>query len=654
MPTWRMLSAILRSIAVLAPGMPGTLLLWAVVLLGTVAAHTDPAVAAVGEATAFRAVEPCRLVDTRDARRRVPAGRAVEVEVAGRCGVPEDARAVAVTITAVRPDEAGFLTAYPSGSGRPDTSTLNFRAGAVVANLQLLRVGDDGSLRVYTTARTDVLVDVSGAFVPAVGPVSAGRYVPVDAKRVLDTRGGRRPAPGRTHVVQTGAPDGAVAAVVNVTITSTTGRSFVTAHAPDSVLPEASVVNADGPGQVRAAAAVVPVTNGAFALYTSGANHVVVDVRGYFTGADAAAGRDGLFVPIDPVRLTDTRRPAGATGGPRLHDDGAREFSVAKGVGAEAGAVVLNVTLTRTEDRGFVVVHPAGTDPGQTSSVNGESARSTVANLVVTPISERGVTVTTLEATHVVLDAVGWFTGSRQAATGPVPSNDLPPRRRVVIVGDSSFAGMRWNGALGGLQGMRAEPRLDSCRRLVSPSCRGREGFAPRTVQSELLAMAPAGPEDLLVVTTGYNDWHEGFAADFDVVVATARSRGFRHIAWVTYRSDVGYILPGGGVSNYEAMNGLLFAKAASGEYPEVRLWDYDADTAGPPEGWFYSDGVHERTLGSWGTADWISRQVAAFDERPCPQPWAPGEAVADPCPTPGTVLATGRGAPDIAGLYGL
>jgi hypothetical protein len=99
-------------------------------------------------------------------------------------------------------------------------------------------------------------------------------------------------------------------------------------------------------------------------------------------------------------------------------------------------------------------------------------------------------------------------------------------------------------------------------------------------------------------------------------------------------------------------MNAVLAEKMASGLYPDVRVWDLDSYVAGT-DGWFYSDGVHETPLGSWGIADWVSRHVRAFDDRPCAQPLAPGGSIDDPCPNPETLPST-VGLPDIVGLYGL
>ena len=231
-----------------------------------------------------------------------------------------------------------------------------------------------------------------------------------------------------------------------------------------------------------------------------------------------------------------------------------------------------------------------------------------------------------------------------------------PPTGTITIISDSAMAGVRWNGALGGFRGATYDARLQSCRRLVYPSCRGREAVAPKTTKVEIDGLPTPGPSDVLVVATGYNDWESRFSADFDLVVDAARQKGFRHIAWVTYRSQVTYGLPRSSqqrFANYGIMNAILRAKVNSGAFPEVVLWDLDAYTATGANGWFTTDGVHERTLGSWGVADWVSRHVAAMAGRPCPMPWVPGGPIESPCPNPDTLVAA-RGLPNIRVLYGL
>ena len=230
-----------------------------------------------------------------------------------------------------------------------------------------------------------------------------------------------------------------------------------------------------------------------------------------------------------------------------------------------------------------------------------------------------------------------------------------PAVRSATIISDSAMAGVRWNGALDGFRGFEADARLESCRRLVARSCNGREGYRPRTALNEVLNLAPAQPTDVLVIAVGYNDWHVGFGWQSRRVLDAAREKGFNEVAWVTYRELVGYRLPSDSDvtrSNYASMNAELDAIVASGEYPELRLWDLDAYTRGV-RGWFASDGVHELRRGSWGVADWISRHMAAIDGHPCPMPWTPAESPDQPCPNPDPLPAT-RGYPDLSGLYGI
>ena len=613
--------------------------------------------AAPGEATTrFVPVRPCRLLDTRgDAAEPgapLPAGHAVDLDVAGRCDVDDDAIAAALTVTAVDAGGPGYVTLYPGGTERPTASTLNYGAGDVVANMQLTRLGD-GAVTAFTLASAHLVVDVTGYF-ETVSSARSGRFVPLAGGRLVDTRTTQRPTPGSSVTVDTGAagvPADAGAVVVNLTTDQTTGPDVFIAHPTGTSRPTASSLNADRAGQARAAAAIVPVDDARFDVFTRNGNHVIVDLLGYFTGGSADVASDGLFVPVDPFRLVDTRLAAGPAGGPRLWDTGGREFAVDPDVlGAPAqqvAALAVNATVTDTEDAGWVALAAAGVPVPGTSSVNYPSAQLTVANGAFVAVSERGIQARALSGTHVVVDVTGWFTGGPAEAVEAPPTNDVPPPRKVTIITDSALAGVRWSGGLQGLQGFVVDHRMESCRRLVAPSCRGREGYRPRTVVSEIAALPPVGPEDLLVIGTGYDDWWQRFSGDFDTVIAAARAKGFRHIAWTTFRSNVTYA----GLGPYYAiMNDVLRAKVASGDYPEVRIWDYHTYTL-EAAGWFTSDGIHLTRLGAWGSADWISRQVAAYDDRACPQPWAPGEPVETPCPQPDP-LAAERGLPDIVGLY--
>jgi serine protease len=119
----------------------------------------------------FFTLAPCRVTDTRDAALGGPsplaAGSQVDVPVAGRCGVPHTARAIAANLTAVAPDSAGYFTAFPTGRIPPGASLLNHGAGVTRANQATLGLGDLGklSVRVFQpSGSVHVLIDVAGYF----------------------------------------------------------------------------------------------------------------------------------------------------------------------------------------------------------------------------------------------------------------------------------------------------------------------------------------------------------------------------------------------------------------------------------------------------------------------------------------------------------
>ncbi len=228
--------------------------------------------------------------------------------------------------------------------------------------------------------------------------------------------------------------------------------------------------------------------------------------------------------------------------------------------------------------------------------------------------------------------------------------------RRATIISDSAMAGVRWNGALGGLRGFEADDRLESCRRLVDTSCRGREGRRPATALVEINSLPSPAASDVLIIAVGYNDYDYKFPVHARMVLNAAVAKGYRTVAWITYREDVSYILPrdtNRAISNYRTMNAELRAIDASGAYPQLQLWDLNDYTRFTTGWWFTSDGVHQLRVGSWGVADWISRKMAHISSQPCPMPWGRSYRQEQPCPDPNSVRPA-RGYPEIISLYEL
>ena len=135
---------------------------------------------------AYVSVQPCRLADTRlaDGYVRVDA-LTLQIPARGVCGIPANATSVALTLTVVGPQAAGFLTAWPADQARPVVSNVNFDVGQIRANGSITRVGASGAFRVFTSALADVVVDVVGAFVPA-SAAAAGRFVARPSTRLYD------------------------------------------------------------------------------------------------------------------------------------------------------------------------------------------------------------------------------------------------------------------------------------------------------------------------------------------------------------------------------------------------------------------------------------------------------------------------------------
>jgi hypothetical protein len=121
----------------------------------------------------FYTLTPCRVVDTRQAVGPFggPAlagnGARRRFAVAGQCGIPADAQAIAANMTVVSPTAAGDLRLGPSGFAAP-TSTINFGTGQVRANDAVLSLTGDplGSLAVQAdlAGAVHLVVDVVGYF----------------------------------------------------------------------------------------------------------------------------------------------------------------------------------------------------------------------------------------------------------------------------------------------------------------------------------------------------------------------------------------------------------------------------------------------------------------------------------------------------------
>ena len=86
-----------------------------------------------------------------------------DVKVVNVGGVPNDAQAVILNVTAVFPSATTHLTVFPDGTPMPTASNLNASPGQVVPNLVIVPVGINGQISIYNNSGSvNVIADVVG------------------------------------------------------------------------------------------------------------------------------------------------------------------------------------------------------------------------------------------------------------------------------------------------------------------------------------------------------------------------------------------------------------------------------------------------------------------------------------------------------------
>lgn len=343
-----------------------------------------------GPLLGFEPLTPARLLDTRELGQTVDgrfaggprptADSVTRVEVTGRGGVAADSTTVVLSVAAVDPAAAGFLTVYPCTATPPNASNVNFAGGGGSATANaVVAVLADGDVCIYTSAATDLIVDVNGSF--ALGSM-LDAIAPV---RLLDTRianatvdgasSGGGPLGGDTTTVVPIAGRGGVAedastALVNVTVVDPVAAGFVTVFPCADGRPDASNVNFVAGQTVANLVAAALDGAGELCVYTSVDAHVLIDASG-------SAGAAADLVPLVPARLYDSRIP-GATvdglqrGAGRVAADSVVRVDVAGrgGVPDDAIAAVVNITVVDADAPGFLTVWDCSTPRPNASNLN--------------------------------------------------------------------------------------------------------------------------------------------------------------------------------------------------------------------------------------------------------------------------------------------
>lgn len=141
--------------------------------IGAVSPESSSAQASSSAPVPFVAMPPCRVVDTRLANGPVMSpGETRSFAIGGVCGAPPAAAAYSLNVTVVPSGPLGYLTIWPAGQPQPLVSTLNSPLGVVVANAAVVPSGANGSVSVFVTQATHVVIDINGYYGGVAGQVT--------------------------------------------------------------------------------------------------------------------------------------------------------------------------------------------------------------------------------------------------------------------------------------------------------------------------------------------------------------------------------------------------------------------------------------------------------------------------------------------------
>ncbi|MEV6606090.1 hypothetical protein [Kutzneria sp. NPDC051319] len=229
--------------------------------------------------TGLTAQNPSRVLDTRNGIGAIRADSTYTLDLSN--SVPANATAVVLNLTGTNATTGTFVTAWPHGAPRPNTSSLNLVPGLDTPNGVTVQLSSDRKVDLYNkNGSVDLVADLAGYY----APTSTATFSTVIPSRAVDTRTSTPVGSGARTVDLSGViPPTATAVVLNLTGTNASSGTFVTVAPHGTPKPNASTLNLN-PGQTVSNSATVAVSaDGQVDLYNAwGTADVIVDVFAYF------------------------------------------------------------------------------------------------------------------------------------------------------------------------------------------------------------------------------------------------------------------------------------------------------------------------------------------------------------------------------------
>jgi hypothetical protein len=325
----------------------------------------------------FIAIVPCRLVDTRGASGETGAfgppvmtagqTRTIPVLSNTRCNIPSTAQAYSLNFTVIPSNPLGYLTAWPTGNPpSPAVSILNDFLGTVLANAAVVPAGTNGSIDVYVTDMTHVVIDINGYYAPQISLANGTAAAPSLSFSGDSTSGLYSPGVGTVSVATGGTNRLTVASNGNVGVGTTT---------PGSKLDVAGDINFSGNMRFQGNPVLVVDTlsdNTALGIGALGANTTGI--------SNTASGFEALFSNTVGVFNTATGYNAllnNTTGGDNTASGSEALFSNTTGAAnAAIGGAALLENTTGNENTASGVDALLENTTGSENTANGAAALS--------------------------------------------------------------------------------------------------------------------------------------------------------------------------------------------------------------------------------------------------------------------------------------
>jgi hypothetical protein len=222
------------------------------------------------------------------------------------------------------------------------------------------------------------------------------------------------------------------AVLINVTVTDVTAYSYLNVWPTGLARPAVSNLDFHPGEAIPNLVEVALGSGGQVSMYNAaGSVDVIADVEGWVGDSLNSYGDQGLFEPLPPARLLDTRTTIGG------HDyrlgPGQTLTLQVTGQGAvpssNVGAVIMNVTVANPTALSYLTVWPSGVVRPNASNLNFTTGE-TIPNRVTVGVGSGG-RVNFYNAAgyvNVIADVNGWFTGSGSTAGGSAFVGVTPTR----------------------------------------------------------------------------------------------------------------------------------------------------------------------------------------------------------------------------------